>query len=207
MKYVDPDGRKYGFTREAQKKIQERAINNSISYDVYNHIQKCKQGPVEYPVKKLTQKVNGRVKFGTACIYFSAINACLMSGLTPDGYIPPDLSTFVDNTRGVYTSLIQTVFGVNVIYHDIPIGLNEKELKEKIGMNPAVLIFEQSDFWGNTALEGVHGIAYFNGEFHEPFTGRQGCDFNKIKSPVASSDYAVENYLRGFYFEVINDEK
>ena len=207
VKYTDPDGRLYGLPREAQKKIQERVVNNSINYNDYNHIQQAKAGAFEFPHGKLTQKVNGVTKYGTACIYFSVVNACLMSGMKPDGFIPPDLSTFVDKKRGNYTDLLKTIFGVGSVYHEIPSGLNEAQLQELIGNNPAVLIYDQQGFWGNDSLSGVHGIAYFEGNLHEPFTGRQGSNFNTIKGFWSKPEYLITNYLRGFYMEIKNDEE
>ena len=197
VRFVDPDGRK-NVPFEVQQKLRQYT-----SFKDYNHIQKCKKGPMDFPEQGLlTQKVDGEVKFDTACIYFSVINSFLMAGNKRKSYIPPDLSTFVDITRGNYDALIKTVFGLDVIYKEIPEGLDETQLKETIGKNPAVLIFTQADFWKNNKENKSHGIAYFDGNMFEPYMGRESTDFTKVRGQKDGNETKLTDYIKGFYFEI-----
>lgn len=192
---MDPDGRE-GIPFEVQQKLRQY-----ISFKEYNQIQKCKEEPMAFPEQGfLTQIVNGKEKFGTACIYFSVINSFLMAGNKRKYYILPDLSTFVDKTRGNYDALIKAVFGLDVICKQIPVGLNETELKEIIGKNPAVLIFTQDVFWKNGIENENHGIAYFDGNMFEPYMERESTDFAKVRGQKSKA--VITEYIKGWYFEI-----
>ena len=194
---MDPDGRK-NVPFEVQQKLRQYT-----SFKDYNHIQKCKEGPMDFPEQGLlTQKVDGEVKFGTACIYFSVINSFLMAGNKRKFYIPPDLSTFVDKTRGNYDALVKTVFGLDVICTEIPVGLDETQLKETIGKNPAVLIFTQADFWKDDKLIGNHGIAYSNGNMFDPYMERENTNFEKVRGQRDGNKAKLTDYIKGLYFEI-----
>ena len=148
----------------------------------------------------LTQIVNGEKKFDTACIYFSVINSFLMAGNKRKYYILPDLSTFVNKTRGNYDALIKAVFGLDVICNPIPVGLDETQLKKIIGKNPAVLIFTQAYFWNNNKENENHGIAYFDGNMFEPYMERENTNFEKVRG--TKSEAVITDYIKGWYFEI-----
>ena len=150
----------------------------------------------------LTQIVNGEKKFDTACIYFSVINSFLMAGNKRKYYILPDLSTFVNKTRGNYDALIKAVFGLDVICKRIPVGLNETDLKKFIGKNPAVLIFTQAYFWWNQNENENHGIAYFDGNMFEPYMGRESTKFEEVRGQKAGNETKLTDYIKGWCFEI-----
>ncbi|MEE3411480.1 MAG: RHS repeat-associated core domain-containing protein [Treponema sp.] len=201
VRYIDPDGRELGMPVEAQKKLQMRAINSHMSFNDFNNLQRCKSGPFDFPATSmLTQRVGGLEKYPDACIYFSAVDAVMMAGYKTDGYFS-DLAGLVDSTRGNFTDIVKLVFGLDATYKPLPLGLDEASLKETIGDNPAVLVFEQKSFWGNQS-EGKHGIAYSNGVLFEPYLGKKSTNFNTVKGTNASANFSLSHYIKGFYFQI-----
>ena len=207
MKYTDPDGRKHGLPHEIQKKMKERAINNSIDFTDYNHIQQCKVGPIKFKTALLTQRIAGKTVFPEACIYFSEINSFLMAGYKPNGFYIYGLDKYVNDNRFdkhgkpvSFTDMASKVFSLTTTWKEIPVGLSEEQLREEIGDNPAVLYYEQKEFWGNNDLEGVHGIAYYKGDMFEPYMARKGTDFSDVRGKKSVA--VITDYVRGFYMEI-----
>ena len=200
VRYIDPDGREAGMPAEVQKRLQTHIINSHMSFDDFNNLHNCKAGPVEFPATSmLTQRVSGTEKYHDACIYFSAVDAVMMAGYKTDGYFS-DLSGFVNSTRGNYTDIIKQVFGLDVSYNKIPVGLDEKSLMELIGNNPAVLIYNQDDFWGNGRTDDNHGIAFQAEMLFEPYYGTKSKSIESIRG--SQSNCKLTNYNGGFYFVI-----
>ena len=204
VRYIDPDGRELGMPMEAQKKLQMRAINSHMSFNDFNYLQRCKTGPVDFPITSmLTQRVGGCKKYPDACIYFSAVDAVMMAGYKTDGYFS-DLAGLVDSTRGNFTDIVKLVFGLDATYKPLPLGLDEASLKETIGDTPAVLIFGQDVFWENGNINERHGIGYHNGVLFEPYYGIESENIEKIRG--SKSSCKLTDYIGGFYFEIQKDE-
>ena len=175
-----------------------------MSFDDFNNLHNCKAGPVEFPATSmLTQRVSGTEKYHDACIYFSAVDAVMMAGYKTDGYFS-DLSGFVNSTRGNYTDIIKQVFGLDATYNEIPAGLDEKSLVELIGNNPAVLIYNQDDFWQNNKKDVKHGLAFYNDEFFEPYYGNKSKRLRSLGGK--GNECLITSYTGGFYFEINKKE-
>lgn len=224
MKYVDPDGRRMGMPMELIQEMSRRnvCVNGktsaasgitseaqhklSIRYSLseYNIIQKVKANPAEFPSPgMLIQKIDNVAKYPTACIYFSTINTLMMAGYKVNGFFM-DLPGCVDSIRGNYTDIIKLIFGVDVIYNQIPSGLDESSLLEVIGDNPAVLIYDQDTFWKNGNIDKQHGLAYYKGTFYEPYLGNK----SKIISNLGGkgNECLITDYIGGFYFGAKQNE-
>ena len=151
---------------------------------------------------------NGNVIYSNTCKYNSTIGAFRLSGYTyKDGRTKEDVEKIAsDAVSGEkykpYTDVIKEVFGLDAIYHEIPAGLSEKELKALVGDNPAMVRFPQRDFWGNDKLpeDGEHGIGYSNGGFIEPYMGRYGESWKDVRGSNSQADFTSN--LGGFYFEI-----
>lgn len=150
---------------------------------------------------------DGNVVYPYACHYDSAIGAINLIGYEyKDGRTKEDVEKIASDAiseegNRPYTDVIKEVFGVDAIYHEIPAGLSEKELKDLVGNNPAVVRFPQKAFWGNKfPTDQYHAIGYSGGGFIEPYMGRNGETWEDVKGARSTADFTSN--LGGFYFEI-----
>ena len=150
---------------------------------------------------------DGNVVYPYACHYDSAIGAINLIGYEyKDGRTKEDVEKIASDAiseegNRPYTDVIKEVFGVDAIYHEIPAGLSEKELKDLVGNNPAVVRFPQKAFWGNKfPTDQYHAIGYSGGGFIEPYMGRNGETWEDVRGRNSQSDFTSN--LGGFYFEI-----
>ncbi|EGC77443.1 hypothetical protein [Treponema denticola] len=178
----------------------DKLTNKKLSFDAsYKEVQD------DLPMQK---DKNGKVIYPNTCKYNSTIGAVRLSGYTyKDDLTKEDVEKITNKAVSskkckLHTDVIKEVFGLDVVYYEIPAGLSEKELKALVGDNPAMIRFPQRAFWGNDKLpeDGEHGIGYVNGGFIEPYMGRHGESWKDVRGARSTADFTSN--LGGLYFEI-----
>ena len=200
--YTDPDRREHGMPYEVQLKQREYLVNQSISFEDYNHIQKCKAGTQQFQL--LTQRPN----HPQSCMYYSVINSFKMAGFKESKAFS-NLADFVDSKMGaLYVDVIKEVLGLDAVAYEIPAGIELDDLKEMVGDSPTLITFTQGDFWnnGNQNQDDRHGISFQGDEFFEPFLGQRKSNFNDILGSKSKDILNFNSNKGGYYFEIKNKD-
>lgn len=100
------------------------------------------------------------------------------------------------------SDVIKDVFDLNVAVQSIPNGLSLKEFDNLVDDNPAMIVFEQKDFWINDTLNGSHGGSYYNGTLNEPFVPRERASYEDARGSPVTNNTTFDDNLGGYYYEV-----